>query len=42
MNKDGYMVVPFAQNSSSYLLLTRAQLMRPGIGQNTPCTVGDS
>ena len=38
VNKVGHLTVLLAQNSSPHLLLTPAQLMRPGIGQNTSCT----
>ena len=35
------LTVYYAQDSGPHLPVTPAQLMRPGIGRNTSCAVGD-
>ena len=41
MNKVNHLIGTCAWNSSCNLPVTPAQLMRPGIGQNVSCRVGD-
>ena len=41
MNKASHLTAFYAWNSDPHLLVTPVQLMRPGIGRNVSCAVGD-
>ena len=41
LNKASHLTAFYALYSSLHLPVTPAQLMRPGIGRNTSCAVGD-